>query len=86
MTQPSLTITVHGASWCPDARRARNLLDGRGVAYQWFDIDEDKNSEAFVRKANRGSIRIPVIVFPDSSVLIEPANPELEEKLAQFGL
>lgn len=72
---------VCGTSWCPDARRARRFFDEHGVAYAWIDIDEDEEASNFVRDANAGQIVIPVIVFPDKSILIEPSNYELTKKL-----
>lgn len=83
MEQTPLNLIVHGASWCPDARRAKKLLDDRQIPYQWHDIDEDPASKAFVEKTNGGKVVIPVIVFPNGSLLIEPSNVELEEKIGQ---
>ena len=79
------TIIIHGASWCPDAQRSKSLLDQRGISYRWLDIDKDSSARSFVKEANQGETRIPVIVFPDESILIEPSNAELEDKLAEFG-
>jgi glutaredoxin len=81
MTAHSGRIVVYGASWCPDARRARRFFDKQDVAYAWIDIDEDNEASNFVRETNRGQIVIPVIVFPDHSILVEPSNYELAKKL-----
>jgi glutaredoxin len=86
MSEPIERIVVYGASWCPDARRARRFFDNHGVEYTWIDIDEDNEALDFVRKTNGGKLVIPVIVFPDKSILIEPANCELARKVeAIFG-
>jgi mycoredoxin len=86
MTVPSDVIVVYGASWCPDARRARRFFDDQGVDYKWIDIDEDGEASNFVRETNGGQIVIPVIVFPDKSILVEPSNYELAKKVeALFG-
>ena len=86
MSEPSDRIVVYGASWCPDARRARRFFDEQGVDYRWIDIDEDSEASDFVRKTNKGQIVIPVIVFPDQSILVEPSNYELAKKMeALFG-
>lgn len=74
-------ITVYGADWCPDCRRAKRLLDERKVQYSWVDIDNDREGEKFVINANRGNRSIPTIVFGDGSILVEPSNPELIAKL-----
>ena len=84
MSAPSERIVVYGASWCPDARRARRFFDEHAVEYAWTDIDEDNQARDFVKKTNDGKIIIPVIVFPDQSVLVEPSNYELAKKMEAF--
>jgi mycoredoxin len=37
---------------------------------------------AYVQEVNGGYRSVPTIVFPDGSVLVEPSNARLEEKLA----
>jgi glutaredoxin len=81
MSQPAGRIVVYGASWCPDALRARRFFDEQGVGYRWIDIDEDSDARDFVRKTNNGQVVIPVIVFPDESILVEPSNYELAKKM-----
>ena len=81
MSVPSERTVVYGASWCPDARRARRFFDEHGVEYSWIDIDEDSEARDFVKKTNGGQIVVPVIVFPDQSILVEPSNYELASKL-----
>ena len=34
-------ITVYGAPWCPDCKRAKRFLAEQRVAYDWVDIDQD---------------------------------------------
>lgn len=82
MTKSTDVIVVYGASWCPDARRARRFFDEHSVTYQWIDIEENPEAKAFVRETNNGNIVIPVIVFPDNTILVEPSNYKLAEKIA----
>jgi glutaredoxin len=84
MSSPSPEIIVYGASWCPDAGRARRFFDEHGVAYGWIDIDEDNEARNFVRERNGGQIVIPVIVFPDKSILVEPSNYQLARKMEEL--
>ena len=79
-------ITVYGADWCPDCRRAKRILDERQVRYAWVDIDKDRAGEKFVIQTNRGNRSIPTIVFGDGSILVEPSNAELSEKLFKTTL
>lgn len=74
-------ITVYGADWCPDCRRAKRILDEHHTAYKWVDIDRDRTGEKFVIQTNRGNRSVPTIVFTDGSILVEPSNDELSAKL-----
>jgi thioredoxin reductase (NADPH) len=75
------TITVIGASWCPDCRRAKEFLGEHRIAYDWIDLEQHPEATELVEQINGGSRSIPTIVFPDGSHLIEPGNDELAEKL-----
>ena len=75
------TITVIGAHWCPDCRRAKTFLADQRIAYDWIDLEQHPEAIELVEKINGGSRSIPTIVFPDGSHLIEPGNDELADKL-----
>jgi glutaredoxin-like protein len=74
-------ILVYGADWCGDCRRARRFLNLHSIPYRWIDIDRDEQGEQFVIEVNRGQRSIPTILFEDGSVLVEPSNRLLAEKL-----
>ncbi len=74
-------VTVYGAYWCPDCRRSKRFLGEQFISYQWVDIEQDKNGEAFVLQKNNGKRIIPTLVFEDGSFLVEPSNAELAKKL-----
>ncbi len=78
-------IIVYGTRWCGDTRRAVKILDGREIDYQWIDIDKDPQGEKFVKETNQGNRSVPTIVFPDESILVEPSNQVLNNKLDAFG-
>jgi len=74
-------ITVYGAYWCPDCHRAKQFLGEHQIPYGWIDIEEDAEGEKFVIEANEGKRRIPTLAFGDGSVLSNPSNAELADKL-----
>ena len=84
ISSPSDKIVIYGASWCPDARRVRRFFEEHGLAYAWIDTHEDNDARDFVRGTNGGHIIIPVIVFRDQSVLVEPTNYQLAEKMEEL--
>ena len=79
-------IKIYGTSWCPDCARAKQVFNKLKVSFEWIDIDQDKNSAAYVEKINRGFKSVPTIVFPDNSILVEPSNAELEKKINSFTM
>lgn len=74
-------ITVYGAYWCPDCRRAKKFLGEQFVPFKWIDIEQDKEAEQYVLQKNNGKRIIPTIVFEDDTFLVEPSNAELAKKL-----
>jgi thioredoxin reductase (NADPH) len=75
------TITVIGASWCPDCRRAKAFLAEQRVAFDWIDLEQHPEATEIVERYNDGRRSIPTIIFPDGSHLTEPENDELADKL-----
>lgn len=74
-------LTVYGASWCTDCRRAKQFLGEQRVHYHWVDIEQDAEGQALVERLNDGKRIIPTILFEDGSILVEPSNAELAAKL-----
>ncbi len=74
-------ITVYGAYWCPDCSRSKQFLGEHQIPYNWVDIEDDQAGEAYVVKKNNGKRIIPTIEFEDGSILVEPSNAALAEKL-----
>jgi len=78
-------IVVYATAWCPDCMRARRVLDRRHADYRWVDIDQDAQARDYVEELNRGFRSVPTIVFPDGSVLVEPSDWELSDRLAAMS-
>jgi mycoredoxin len=77
-------IKIYGTSWCPDCARAKQVFNKLKIPFDWIDIDKDKPAADEVQKINGGFKSVPTIVFPDNSVLVEPGNAELEQKLKTY--
>ena len=80
-TQP---IKFYGTSWCGDCRRAKAVFAELQVSYMWIDIDQNPQAAVFVQQVNRGLRRVPTIIFPDGSILVEPDSENLRAKLRNF--
>ncbi len=74
-------LTVYGASWCSDCKRAKMFLGEQRVHYNWVDVEQNAEGLALVERANKGKRIIPTIVFGDGDILVEPSNAQLASKL-----
>jgi mycoredoxin len=77
-------ITMYGADWCGDCRRSKAVLDASGIAYDYVDVEASKEA-ADAAHAISGRTNIPVIVFPDGSHVVEPSDPDLRVRIAEFA-
>jgi thioredoxin reductase (NADPH) len=74
-------ITVYGTTWCSDCKRAKRFLGDQQVEYKWVDVEQNDAAREFVEDQSDGKTIIPTIVFDDGSILVEPSNAQLAEKL-----
>jgi glutaredoxin-like protein len=74
-------ITLYGTNWCSDCKRAKQFFGEQRVHYDFVDIEDDAEAMAYVEEVNDGKQVIPVIRFEDGSLLVEPSNADLAEKL-----
>lgn len=80
-SQVEQNIVMYSAEWCADCRRSKRLLDKYDVPYTLIDIDANPEAARQVVRINNGLRRIPTIIFPDGSVLVEPSDKALAQKL-----
>jgi mycoredoxin len=78
-------IQLFGASWCGDCVRAQALLEHYGVDFDYHDVETSEENRQRAIEIS-GLQKIPVLVFPDGSVLTEPSNPMLNDKLTELDL
>lgn len=77
---------MYSTSWCGDCVRSKAFLDARNVPYKEIDIDKDGKAAKLVEKINKGFRSVPTIIFPDGSILTEPNDKELENKLKMLKI
>lgn len=81
-TATTTKITIYGAEWCAFCHTARNYLTGKGIEYDYIDVDKDpsKGMEAVEKSGQRG---IPVIDF-DGEIIIGFDRPALDSAIAKL--
>jgi mycoredoxin len=76
-------LTVYGADWCGDCRRTKRWLNAHEHDYRW--VDRDADPEVRKRLADAGYLAIPVVVFPDGRILVEPSDGQMALATAATG-
>jgi thioredoxin reductase (NADPH) len=82
-------IRVAGTLWSPKSHDVKDFLARNRIPYLWLDIEQDSQAAAMVEAAlaaggpdsGGGRHRLPVVFLPDGTVLIEPDNRALAEKV-----
>lgn len=74
-------ILLYGATWCPDCKRSKAFLSEQRIPFTFIDLEKQPEAAQIVQDLNDGKQIIPTIVFADGSILVEPSNEELAEKL-----
>lgn len=74
-------IRVAGARWSRQCYVVKEFLALNHVPYEWLDIDRDETARGVVERLTGGLTRLPVVLFPDGTHLIEPTNLELAAKV-----
>jgi len=77
-------ITVYGADWCEDTRRAQRLLRRLHVPHRYINIDEDLDGLERAKTLAQGERRTPTIdLGMGGSPLVEPDNETLAAALVE---
>lgn len=77
----TVKVIVYGTNWCGDCFRTKKFLEKFGVDFKFINIDQNHVAEKFVRGVNHGMRSVPTLVFEDGSIIVEPTDKMLAEKL-----
>jgi thioredoxin reductase (NADPH) len=73
-------LRVAGTLWSPHSHDIKDFLARHQIAYQWLDVDRDLKARALVEAQQNGEMKLPVVFFPDGTVLIDPDIQDLAKK------
>lgn len=73
-------IRVFGKLDCADTARTRALLAAESAPFVFIDVEASSSAAAQAAELG-GSPRVPVVVFPDGDVLVEPDDDEVRARL-----
>src|SRR5580704_2592208 len=69
-----------GHRWSARCSEVREFLARNEVAYRWFNSDEP-DGERLLAAAGADGRTLPLIITPDGTVLVEPSEPDLANKV-----
>jgi glutaredoxin len=75
------SLVIYSASWCPDCRRAKRVLEEAAAPFAEVDIDQDHAAEALVLERSGGRRVVPTLRFDDRVWAFNPAPPLLRRLL-----
>jgi thioredoxin reductase (NADPH) len=81
MRVPFDGIRVVGAMWSISSHETKDFLTRNQIPYQWLDIEKDRDAKVLVESVEDGEDNLPLVFFPDGSVLVEPEPKELADKV-----
>jgi thioredoxin reductase (NADPH) len=73
-------IRVAGTLWSAACHEVKDFLSRNRLPYQWLDIEHDLVARALVEAASPNDHRLPVVFFPDGSLVVQPSLRTLAEK------
>lgn len=80
-------ITVYGADWCEDTRRALRHLRRLHVPHRYLNVDESLEALDLAAALNGGKRRTPTIDLGlGGGALIEPTNETLTAALVEMSM
>lgn len=74
-------IRLLGARWSARSYSVKEFLSRNLIPYQWIDIDYDEEMKKQALSISGDINKLPVVLFPDGSTMVTPANNEIAEKV-----
>jgi thioredoxin reductase (NADPH) len=77
-------VRVIGTRWSRRCYEARDFLARNQIPYQWLDIERaaaDAETAGAVAAIGDGLSRLPVVVLPDGTTLVDPTPTELADRI-----
>ena len=74
-------IKMYGTPTCRDCVIAKQVFQELGTDYEFINIEDSHEATEKAIELNNGVRRIPVILFADNSILVEPTGEELKSKM-----
>jgi len=78
---PFQGVRVIGHRWSPQAHDIKDFLARNQIPYRSLDIETSQEASTLIEHADLDASRLPLVLFPDGSHLVEPTNSQVAEKV-----
>jgi thioredoxin reductase (NADPH) len=81
---PLAGLRVLGERWSPRSYELREFLARHQVPFRWLDVekaDRDSEVQSALTRLGSDASRLPAVLFPEGTQLLEPSNSELAERI-----
>jgi|TARA_B110000914_G_C15495876_1_gene463211 mycoredoxin len=75
-------IKIYGTPTCGDCVVAKQVFNEKNMDFDFINIADSEEDTKKAIELNNGERRIPVIIFGDGSILVEPSRDELLLKIS----
>lgn len=76
---PELRVIDH--RWSPRRHEIGDFLARNQVPYRWLDVEMSKEASYLLEQLSLGREKLPIVIFPDGSFLINPTMRQIAEKI-----
>jgi thioredoxin reductase (NADPH) len=73
-------IRVIGNMWSPICHAIKDFLARNSIPYLWMDIERENEAVIMLDTVGLDRLKIPVLIFPDGSIMEQPSLAELALK------
>jgi thioredoxin reductase (NADPH) len=74
-------LRIVGPRYTLRDHQVRDFLSRNNVPYVWLDPEQNKEGLELLSKSNLDDRKLPVVLFPDGSALVQPTQAELAAKI-----
>lgn len=75
-------LTIVGYRFSPQSHQTRDFLARNCVAFEWLDVERDEEARRLLNENGGVTSRLPLVRFPDGTVLSQPSDAQVAEKIA----
>jgi thioredoxin reductase (NADPH) len=74
-------LRLIGHRWSAPTFQLKDFLARNLVPYHWVDVERDQEAADLLARASLDPARLPIVILPDGTTLVQPSQQELAERI-----